>query len=102
RGAASREARRLGWGRIVLAVVADEDPAQLGQVAEEAAQSPALVCLTGAEPALGGRSPVGHQQRPARVAVPDQEAGDRPGDVPGAGGEVDDERVGLCGAEPVV
>ena len=57
---------------IVLTVVTEQQPLDLGELARQALQIAALVLATAAEPAVGGRSPVGQQQRPAGYRLRDR------------------------------
>src|SRR5690606_4210550 len=59
--------------RVVLAVVADEDPPQVRELAGQTLQLVALVLTAAAEPAGVGRAPVGEQERTGGVVVPLQE-----------------------------
>ena len=74
--------------RVVLAVVAEEDPGDLGQVDHEPAQLGALVLDARAEPAGVGRPPVGHERGPRGEAVAGEEGAQGGDHVPGAGGQV--------------
>src|SRR5690606_16412126 len=76
-------------GGVVLTVVADQEPAHPGELAQEPVQLVRLVLLAAAEPAGVGRAPVGQQQRTVWILVPPQEARERRGGVPGAGGQVE-------------
>ena len=82
--------------RVALAVVADEHPADRGEVRDQPAQARELVLAPAAEPAGVGRPPVAQQQRAAGEAVVGQEARQRPGRVPRAAGrDARDNRMSL-------
>ena len=55
----------------------------------------------GPEPAVGGRPPVGEQERAARVAITTQESAQGRGNVPRTGGQVHERRVRLTTANTV-
>ena len=81
--------------RVVLAVVADEQPRDVGEVAGEPVEAGALVRLAAAEPAGVGRAPVGEHERAEGEAVLDEEAVEGRRGVPGARRDVDDGRAGV-------
>ncbi len=55
---------------VVLAVVAEEQPADVRELAGEPPELPALVLAAVAEEPVGGRTPVGEQERAGRVEIP--------------------------------
>ena len=86
---------------VVLAVVADQEPAHVRELRGQALKVAALVLLAAAEPAVLGESPVREQQGAGRIHVPVEEPCEGGRGVPGAGGQVDDRRVGMLHGQPV-
>ena len=84
---------------VVLAVVADQDPADVGELPRQPVQRRPLVLLAAAEPPRVGRAPVGQQQRAGRVAVPLEEPGQRRRGVPRPRGQVEDRRARPLGQQ---
>ena len=87
---------------VVLAVVADQQPTHPRELRGEPAQRVSFVLPAAAKPRVGGRSPVGEQQRPGREQVPGQKPGQRRRHVPGAGGQVEHRCTGMAGGQPLV
>ena len=81
--------------RVVLAVVADENPLHLRERNEQVAQLDALVFLAAAEQASGRGPPVREQHGAFGQAIVLQESLEGIEGVPGTGGQVDDGRVGV-------
>ena len=95
-------ARELAVERlVVLAVVADEQPLEAGELLGQPDEARSLVLAPAAEPAVVRRTPVGQQQGTGREEVAREEAGERRRDVPGAGREVDHGRAGMRRREPL-
>ncbi len=74
---------------VVLAIVADEQPAHLGELLGQPGQRRPLVFPAAAEPSVVRRPPVGQQQRAGGVEVTGKEAGQRRSDIPGTGRQVE-------------
>ena len=91
-------ARELGVDlRVVLPVVADQQPPHVGQHARQAAQFAALVLGPRAEPPGVRRAEVGHEETTGREVGALQEGAQRGHDVPRPRGQVQDGRVGGVG-----
>ena len=88
--------------RVVLAVVADEQPLHVRQLAGEPVQLGVLVLLAGPEPARVGRPPVGEQHRPGGKTAAAQEPGEQRRGVPRPGRQVDDRGVRVLGEQLAV
>ena len=86
---------------IVLAVVAEQQPAHVRELLGQQLKVPPFVFLAAAEPAVVRQSPVREQQRAGGIEVPGNKTGQGGSCVPRPRGQVDHRRLRVLHLEPI-